>query len=117
MPEGETISQNRIYSPALGPAEISAETSGSGYTAVAFLDRGLSDLDAFGDLSEGISRKIRSKGFHILEVIVAFKSKATSTCTISSKLVGSDLASQSRSVSVSGKSDDVARVCFHAPII
>jgi hypothetical protein len=121
MADGETISINRFFDPAFATATLSAATTGSGFTSVAFLDKGLSDFGAFSssDLLDdaGASRRLTAPGFHILEFIVAFTSTKSSDCVIDCELVGKDKAQQSKSVTVSGKRGDIARVSFHAPII
>lgn len=120
MPPSKTISRNRMFSPAPAAATISAKVTGSGFTVVAFLDRQLEDVKAWPEdklrSPKGISRQITVRDTHVLEFIVAFKSPGESTADISCQLVGADTVSQSRSMSVNGSNQTIARVSFHAPL-
>ena len=120
MPTGKTISRNRHFDSAKAPATISATASGSGFAISAFLDLELEDVKGFGAekllSDDGITKTLNAKGTHVLEFVVAFTSKSEATCSIQCKFSGSDGSTQSRSVSVNGKAEDIARVSFHAPV-
>jgi hypothetical protein len=120
MADARTISRNRFFESAPGDAAISAETSGTGFTIAGFLDRGLEDVKSFPESKilsdEGISTPLESSGIHVLEFIIAFRSKTQSTCSIKCTFEGSNGSKQTRSCSVTGTTDDMARVCFHAPV-
>lgn len=120
MADGKTISRNRFFAPAPADVVIAAKASGTGFTIAGFLDRGLEDVKSFPESkilsNEGISASIKRTGTHILEFIIAFRSKADSTCAIECTLEGSDGSEQTRSCSVTGKTNDMARVSFHAPV-
>jgi hypothetical protein len=120
MASERTISRNRFFDPVGKPATISAQVAGTGFTIVAFLDRELDDVKTFPESkilsATGISSTIEKNGTHILEFIVAFRSKADKTCDITCQLTGSSGPTQKLRASVTAKADDIARVCFHAPI-
>ena len=120
MADGNTISRNRFFDPAPAEATIAAAASGTGFTIAGFLDRGLEDVKSFPESkilsSQGISSSIVRTGTHVLEFIIAFRSKADSTCAIECTFTGSDGSKQKRSCSVTGKTNDMARVSFHAPV-
>ena len=120
MADGRTISRNRFFDPAPADAVISATASGTGFTIAGFLDRGLEDVKTFPESKilsdEGISSSIKETGTHVLEFIIAFRRKADSTCTIECTFEGSDGSEQTRTCSVTGTINDMARVSFHAPV-
>jgi hypothetical protein len=117
----QSISRNRHFVPAIKAAKCTLTVSGTGFAAVAFLDRGLTDVKRW-DANElqsavGVSRSIATVGLHVIEVVVAFVSNEVKPCKIVSELTGSDGAKQTRSVEVSGRKQDIARVSFYAPVI
>jgi hypothetical protein len=120
MADGRTISRNRFFDPAPVDAPISATASGTGFTIAGFLDRGLEDVKSFPESKilsdDGISSSIEMTGTHVLEFIIAFRSKSESTCAIQCTFEGSDGSEQTRTCSVSGTTNDMARVSFHAPV-
>lgn len=119
MASGKTISRNRFFDPAGGPATIAAKASGTKFAISAFLDLELEDVKNFsGDKllsADGVSATIAESGTHVLEFIVAFKSTASS-CTIECSFTANDGAKQQRTSTVSGAVNDIARVSFHAPV-
>lgn len=120
MADGRTISRNRFFDPTPADAVIAATASGEGFTIAGFLDRGLDDVKSFPESKilsdDGITSSIRSAGTHVLEFVIAFRSKSDSTCSIICTLEGSDGSQQTRTCSVTGKTHDMARVSFHAPV-
>ena len=113
------ISRNRHFSSAMASATLKASAASGGASVVAYLDRGLDDLDSWtgAELAAGISRAIKTPGLHVLEVLVAFTSTSPQTCSISVDLVGSDGTAQNRRLSLSGAREDLRRVCFYVPVI
>jgi hypothetical protein len=120
MSTGKTTSRNKLFDPASGPATIGARVSGTGFAISAFLDFELEDVDKFPASKlldpEGISVVLSTHGTHVLEFVIAFKSKTASSCEIDCTLKAEDGAEQRRTTTVSGKVQDIARISFHAPV-
>jgi hypothetical protein len=120
MASGRTISRNKFFDAVDAPANISAQVTGTGFTVVAFLDKELDDEKTFSQAkilgAAGITHPVEGKGTHVLEFIVAFRSKTDKTCDIACQFVGASGEVQKLRSSITAKAEDIARICFHAPV-